>query len=393
MSIVGALLLVAALVLFFTAARFAFFAAVALLDPAPAPPARALSTRFCVLVPAHNEEVGIARTIAAVRRLIYPPELFRVLVLADNCTDRTAAIAREAGVEVVERHDMLLTGKGEALRWAIANHLRPDEALVVVDADSEPAPDYLQWMHRALACGYGAAQGFNGAANADASSLAALSAITGGMKNGLHYAGKTAAGLPAPLMNGLCLAAATLRDHPWRAFSVAEDFETYLLLVEEGVSIRFVPQARILSQKVSNLRAAASQKARWSGGQSKLALQAAWPMAWRALGRRSFVRFDAALELLLPGYAPTTALLALVAALGALLFSGQAHPATGFAVTGLLLMMAQFAVGLTLVRWTPRTFGALLLSPVYIVWKLGLAAWALVKRPAQWRRAERDGDT
>ena len=392
MTFVGALLTLIALALFLVAARYAFFAAVALLDRAPEPPLRLLATRFCVLVPAHDEETGIARTIQAAQRLIYPPELFRVLVLADNCADRTAQVAREAGAQVIERRDPLLPGKGEAICWAVAKHLAADEALVIVDADSQPAPDYLQWMNRALDLGYGAAQGFNGAANAEASSLAALAAITGGMKNGLHYAGKAAAGLPAPLMNGLTISAATLRDHPWRAFSVAEDFETYLRLVDEGVAIRFVPQAKILSQKVGDFRAAATQKKRWSGGQSKLALQVALPMALRALKQRSLVRLDAALELLLPGYAPTTALLALVATLGLVLFPHRAHPSTGFALTGLLLMAAQFAVGLTLVCWTWKTFGALLLSPIYIVWKLSLSLAALVRRPTAWRRAARQGD-
>jgi cellulose synthase/poly-beta-1,6-N-acetylglucosamine synthase-like glycosyltransferase len=392
MTFVSVVLTLIALALFFIAARYAFFAAIALLDPAPEPPPRLLATRFCVLIPAHNEEAGVADTIRAAQRLSYPPERFRVLVLADNCTDGTADVARAAGAAVVERRDRLLPGKGEAVRWAVANHLTAGEALVIVDADSLPAPDYLQWMDRALGLGYGAAQGFNGAANADASSLATLAAITGAMKNRLHYAGKAAAGLPAPLMNGLTIAAATLHDHPWRAFSVAEDFETYLQLVDDGVPIRFVPQAKILSPKTKNFRDATAQKSRWSGGQSDLALRLALPMAVRAIERRSMERLDAALELLLPGYAPTTALLAVVALLGYFAFATWAHPSTGLALAGLLLMAAQFGVGLTFVRWTPQTLGALLLSPFYIVWKLGLALWSLVRRPTEWRRAARDGD-
>lgn len=389
MSFIAAAMIMAALAMLAVAVRFAFFAIVSALAPLDEPPAHEPNTRFCVLVPAHNESRNLLPTLSAARALDYPAELFRVVVLADNCTDDTAAIAREAGVPVVERHDRVLTGKGEALRWFIANHRAPDEAVMCCDADSRPAPDYLRWMDRALAQGWGGAQGFNGTANPDASGLAALAAITGGMKNAFHYGGKAAVGLSCPLMNGWTLAATTLQAHPWRAFGVAEDFEQTLRLVDEGVRIRFVPQAKILSHKVSSLQAAAAQKERWSGGQSQVAKQVAKPLLWRALRECSLAKADAALDLLLPGYAPTTAVLALIASAGWLLFS-PAHAATGLALAGLLLMAAQFAAGLTQIRWTAKTAAAVALAPVYVFWKLSLALKAAVIKPTRWRRAQRD---
>lgn len=392
MSPLGLILTLLALILFLTAARYTFFAVLAVLDPPPRLPSAVATTRFCVLIPAHNEQAGLPATIEAARAFDYPKEKFRILVLADNCTDGTAQVAREAGVEVVERNDQLLTGKGEAVRWVLANHVRNDEALLICDADSRPAADYLRWMDRGLQRGYGAAQGFNGTANPEASGLAALATITGGMKNGLHYRGKTAAGLPAPLMNGLTLAARTWRRHPWRAFSVAEDFETYLHLVEEGVPIRFVPEAKILSIKLGSFRDAASQRERWSGGQSGLARTLALPMLLRALVKRSWVRADAALELLLPGYAPTTALLIFLALAAIALYPNQAHPAAGFSLAGLLLMAGQFAGGLTMIRWNRKTLTAVLLVPFYLVWKLALSVKALFAAPGRWRRASREND-
>jgi 1,2-diacylglycerol 3-beta-glucosyltransferase len=388
--VLDALFILAAAALFAVAGRYAFFAGLALLGPRPRLPERAPATKFCVLVPAHNEESGVAATVTAALSLDYPIELFRVLVLADNCTDGTAKIAREAGAEVVERHDPENAGKGQAVAWAIANHFAADESLAICDADSTPAPDYLCWMDRALTVGFGAAQGFNGAANADESGLAALAALTSTMKNALHYAGKTAAGLPAPLMNGLTISAATLAEHPWDAFSLTEDFEMYLHLVAAGYRVRFVPEAKMLSPRARAFAAAASQKARWSGGQSSLAREVAWPLAKRAMRDRSVYKFSAALDVLLPGYAPVTGLLAAVALAGALVFCGEAHPAVGLALAGLTLMVAQFVVGLSKMRWTPKLALAIALAPFYIGWKIALIVKSAVRRPDRWQRADRD---
>ncbi len=388
MTALAVALFVVAAALFLVAARYAFFAALSLLAPPAPPPSSAPATRLCVLIPAHDEAAGIQATVAAARALDYPAELFRVVALADNCTDDTARLAREAGAETIERVDAAQPGKGQAIAWAIANHLRPNEALVICDADSRPAPDYLSWMNRAFAAGYGAAQGFNAAANPDESSLAALAALTSGMKNNLHYTGKTAAGLPAPLMNGLTIAAATLARCPWQSFSIVEDFETYLRLVDAGVPIRFVREAKIFSPRASRFSHATTQKQRWSGGQSALARTVARPLAWRALRERSAAKLSAAFDVLLPSYAATTGWLTIVAVAAALL-PPVARPAAGFACAGLLLMAAQFGVGLAQLRWTPRLAKAVALAPFYIVWKMILAARGAWRAPGEWRRAER----
>jgi hypothetical protein len=116
------------------------------------------------------------------------------------------------------------------------------------------------------------------------------------------------------------------------------------------------------------------------------------PMFWRGLMQRSFKKMDAALDLLLPGYAPTTALLFIIAVIGWLIFSGQAHPAVGLALAGMLMMITQFAVGLTLIRWTPKTVLAIALAPIYIFWKLVLSMHFMVFSPQKWKRAQRDTD-
>src|ERR1700760_1048731 len=84
----------------------------------PIPAGSSRKMRFDVVVPAHNEESGITRTVKSLLAMDWPADQFRVLVVADNCTDDTAAVARAAGALVLERHDMTLRGKGYALRYA-----------------------------------------------------------------------------------------------------------------------------------------------------------------------------------------------------------------------------------------------------------------------------------
>ncbi|HYX92027.1 MAG TPA: glycosyltransferase family 2 protein, partial [Myxococcaceae bacterium] len=101
--------------------------------------------RFDLLVPAHDEEAGIAQTVRALRQLPYPRSLFRVIVVADNCRDRTADVAHAEGAVVWKRDDPSLRGKGHALRFAFERSIAEgrSDAVVVIDADTRPAPNLL----------------------------------------------------------------------------------------------------------------------------------------------------------------------------------------------------------------------------------------------------------
>src|ERR1700730_7530905 len=85
---------------------------------APLPPPSTREMRFDLIVPAHNEEAVIANVIRSLQAVDWPADRFRVVVVADNCTDSTAAVARAAGAHVLERFDRDQRGKGYALQFA-----------------------------------------------------------------------------------------------------------------------------------------------------------------------------------------------------------------------------------------------------------------------------------
>src|SRR5690554_4293994 len=108
------------------------------------------SRKFTIVIPAHNEEKVISKTIYSLCSLIYPKTLFDVIVVADNCTDNTAKIARKLGATVLERTDAEKQGKGYALRWAFDKILasdQPPDSIIVVDADSLISGNYLKVMN------------------------------------------------------------------------------------------------------------------------------------------------------------------------------------------------------------------------------------------------------
>ena len=92
------------------------------------------STRFGIVIPAHNEETILRATLDSCRAIDYPGDLFSVFVVADNCSDSTAELARQSGVACLERFDSDHRGKGYALAWAFPQVLESGvDAIVVLD--------------------------------------------------------------------------------------------------------------------------------------------------------------------------------------------------------------------------------------------------------------------
>jgi 1,2-diacylglycerol 3-beta-glucosyltransferase len=386
---ISVLLSFAAVFFSLAAFRHFFYSTAAILIPTKIPTVDQPRTQFTILIPAHNEEAGIIATIESARALDYPPEMFKITAMADNCADKTAELARSAGIEVVERFDLDNPGKGKALNWFIKSRdWNDDEALVCLDADSVADSGYLLALDAHLQQGAPAAQGYNGCKEPD-SPLAALSVLTNTMKNAGTYAGRAAFGLPAPLMNGWCLTGPVLREHGWESFSIAEDFEQTLRLAQSGIYARFVLESKVRSEKAGTFSAAATQRQRWSGGQSQVARTLGWATLASAVRTRSIGTFELAMDLMLPGYAMIAAGLITVALIAAAAFI---IPALAFAIPGILLLALCALTGFFWAGPSWTLTRGLLLSPLFIAWKVRQAIIARLFRPKEWKRAQRKGE-
>lgn len=363
----------------------------ALLGRAAGPPAGPASRRFALAIPAHNEAALIGRLLASLRELDYPEDRFQVYVVADNCTDGTASLARSMGARVHERFDDSLQGKGFALRWLL-ERIRADEqrhdAFVVLDADSVVAPNFLRRMDARLEAGSQVIQAYYSVLNAGASPLATLRYAALAALHYLRPLGRSALGLSCGLKgNGMCFSAPVLERFAWRWFALAEDVEFHLALVREGVRVDFAPETWVRADMPVTFAQAASQNARWERGRLELLRRQVPSLLGDGVRRRSLLRLDAVAEQCIPPLSVPFALsgLCLVASLGL----GASLPAA-LAALSLGGLVVHLLIALVQVRAPLSAYLALSYAALYVAWKLGLYGRALVtRRTLPWIRTPR----
>lgn len=358
------------------------------------PAAGGSGLRFTVVVPAHDEAAGIARTIRSLLALRWPEAQRRVLVVADNCSDRTAACAMEAGAQVIERIDVTRQGKGHALTFAFEHLLAEgwSDAVVVVDADTAVAPGLLADFAAHIAPGARAMQAFYGVLNPDASWRTRLATIALAIFHRLRGRGREALGLSCGLRgNGMCFTVDTLRRVPHRAFSIVEDLEYGIQLGRAGIRVEYVDEAEVRGEMVSSARAARSQRRRWEGGRARMARIHGLPLLIEAVRRRSLLLLDLALDLLIPPLGVIAVASLLLAVAGAVLGGmGRVHPLlAGAAWVPASILVLHVVRGAVLSGLGWRAAAALAAAPVYVLWKLSLKLRARTDA-ASWVRTDRE---
>ena len=365
--------------------------AAALLGSRRAPPDGPARRRFALLVPAHNEEALLPRLLTSARASGDPTDRLDLYVVADNCADRTADVARDGGARVYERADDAERGKGYALRWLLGRIREAGEyydAFVVVDADSVVAPDFFRRMDARLESGSNVIQAYYTVLNVGESPLAALryAALTA-----VHYLrplGRAALGLSCGLKgNGMCFAAPVLDRFGWDWFTLAEDVEFHLALVERGIRVDFAHETTVLADMPVSFRQAESQNARWEQGRIEMLRRYGPRLVADALRQHSFLRLDAVVEQLIPPLSVPFALAGAVLVIGAALRRPLLVVLAAFGLGG---QVAYLLMGLRLARAPSRAYRALAYAPVYIAWKVALYARALGARGAtHWVRTAR----
>jgi cellulose synthase/poly-beta-1,6-N-acetylglucosamine synthase-like glycosyltransferase len=352
---------------------------------------------FDVIVPAHDEELGIAATVQNLITLDYPPPLRRVIVVADNCKDATAARASQAGAIVIERNEPALRGKGYALAYAFECSLadRVADALVVVDADTKVTSNLLQAFAARLAGGASAAQAEYRVANPTASWRTRLMHIAFTLFHDVRSRARERLGASAGLRgNGMAFAASLLREVPHDSFSVVEDVEYGIRLGLAGHRVHYVGEAHVLGEMVATEAGSRSQRRRWEGGRWLLARRHAWDLIVRGLQRRSVVILDLAADLLVPPltYVAFALIAGLTTSAAWFAFGHGAWWAFAPWCVGLLGFGIYLARGVWLARVGARAALDLLWAPIYMMWKIALALSGSKSRQREWVRTARPGE-
>jgi cellulose synthase/poly-beta-1,6-N-acetylglucosamine synthase-like glycosyltransferase len=357
--------------------------------------AGAPTKRVTVLVPAHDEEALIRRCVESLNAQAYPRELFEVVVIADNCTDDTAEVARKAGASVLVRNEPGARGKGHALRWAIDRLLArewPPDAIAVVDADSVADPAFLQALVRPLEEGAPAAQGESLLFD-EGSPGAAFRAGAFLLVNRVRPAGRAVLGLPCNLQgNGMLFSTDLLRAHPWEAFSATEDLEYSINLLVAGVEPRFVGGAVVQSPSAPSDEAATHQQLRWEGGKLHVARTRLGRVLAAAIRRRDAKLLEVAFDLAVPPLGLLTALAAtgtVLTGIGIAVDFLPWWPIVPWAVA-LAAIPLYVLTGFRAAKAPPAVYRSLARAPLFVLKKLGAIPRLARFRPDSWVRTERD---
>ncbi|MEA5417850.1 glycosyltransferase family 2 protein [Spirulina sp. CCNP1310] len=346
-----------------------------------------------VLIPAHNEAEGIAATLKPI--LLELPEAAEILVIADNCTDDTAAVVRSLGIQVLEREDPEHRGKGYALDFGL-QHLAPDPPAVVVmvDADCDVQMGTIEQIAKqAVGLKRPVQALYLMAKPPQPQAKDAVSAFAFKVKNLVRPLGLWQLQQP-------CLLTGTGMAFPWEVLpqislasgNIVEDMQLGLDLAIAGYPPQFSPTTLVMGRLPSQSKAATSQRTRWEHGHLQTLFKTVPRLIGAGMKQGRLDLIALALELAVP---PLTLLVLLWGAVMGLSLGlwglgwSLAWPVFTGAIAGLLLFTAIFTAWLRFGRQdlSPRM---LLSIPFYILWKIPLYFRFLTRPESQWVRTERD---
>ena len=223
---------------------------------------------FAIVIPAHNEEDMIYCVLESCAKLDYPENSYKVFVIADNCSDRTAEVAVNNGAVCLERYDKSHKGKGFALAWAFNRILTEGhDGLIVVDADCQLDAHALRVFDHHLAGGDKVLQANDASSNPDETAMSYAVAVGNLIENELFYAPKSHLGLAVFLRGtGMVFHREILVSYPWKANSVTEDVEYTLNLLRNGIRVMFVGDVKVKSKFPAYKDQLNTQRMRWASG-------------------------------------------------------------------------------------------------------------------------------
>ena len=351
--------------------------------------------RVAVLVPAHNESSNLLPTVECLKRQLGPRD--RLLVIADNCSDDTAELARGAGALVVERNNSELRGKGYALAFGV-DCLRadPPDVVLVVDADCVVSDAAVACIaQHCLAAGKPVQMLNLMSAGSDAGLKLRVMEFAMLMKNLVRPLGSFRLGNACHLMGtGMAL--------PWTLMStarlatghIAEDMKLGVDLAMAGYAPQFLPQVRVSSSFPLDSGVAKVQKSRWEHGHLATLTEELPTLALTALKSRKPALIVMAMDLMIPPVALYFLLLALAAllcftaaAVWPAWYLAAGMVAVAVASTGLAIGLAWFRFGRHLL-----SVRELLSTPFYAVWKIPVYLAYFLKKRSGWVRTKRDSE-
>ena len=260
--------------------------------------------KFMAILPAHNEEKVIKNLIDSLKAQDYPKELLDIYVIADNCTDKTAQIAKDAGAIVFERTetDPNKKTKGAALQWFLNQKIEEDadyDAFFVFDADNIVDVNFTKAMNKKLCQGEEVVQGYRDIKNPTDSWVSAGYAIFYWTMNRFYHLARYNLGL-SPLINGtgFMVKFDIIKPTGWKTKTLTEDIEFSLKRIITGKRLGWATDAIVYDEQPVGFKQSWSQRSRWTVGHIQCLKEYTKPLAQAVKEHKTLMNFDGLLYML-----------------------------------------------------------------------------------------------
>ena len=356
---------------------------------------RSPSTRFMIIIPAHDEVSVIRATINRLHTIDYPSHLYSIHIIADHCSDNTAEVARHAGACVHERNEGPRSGKGAALSWLFQKIQIKEQcdAVMIFDADTRVDPVFLRVMDWRLAQGDQVIQGQHIIRNPNQGWYPCLTWAMFLIDNRFQNLGRSNLGWSAKNMgDSICFRVDILHKMGWGK-GLTEDYHLRLRLLLKGIRIVYEPAAIGYGEAPLTWARARVQRVRWLRGTHDVGQQYVKYLIFEGMKRRNLAMLDGALQASLPSYS-TLSLIALIVMgiqvpIDYFVESIILWPLNSAWAAMVISLLMYPLLGLALERAPARAYIAILLGPYFILWRTWLALVSRFgRKQVTWIRTE-----
>ena len=353
--------------------------------------------KFMMILPAHNEASVIGALVESLQALDYPKELYDIYVIADNCTDNTAQIAKDLGAIVYERFDEKKKTKGFAMQWFLNQKIKENadyDAFCVFDADNVVDKNFLKAMNKKLCQGEEVVQGYRDIKNPADSWISAGYALFYWMMNRFYHLARYNLGL-SPLINGtgFMVDFNLIKPTGWDTITLTEDIEFSLKNIAKGRKLGWATDAIVYDEQPTEFKQSWSQRSRWTVGHLQCMKYYTKDLAEGVLEYRTLMNFDGFLYLM---GIPMMIVTFLLLAINTIIFLADGMSAGMLIFNYIKYLVATFivpvltAVFVMIIEKKPikKMWKGILLYPVFMASWIVINIKCIIKPNTEWEKIE-----
>ena len=353
--------------------------------------------KFMMILPAHNEASVIGALVESLQALDYPKELYDIYVIADNCTDNTAQIAKDLGAIVYERFDEKRKTKGFAMQWFLNQKIKENadyDAFCVFDADNVVDKNFLNAMNKKLCQGEEIVQGYRDIKNPADSWISAGYALFYWMMNRFYHLARYNLGL-SPLINGtgFMVDFNLIKPTGWDTITLTEDIEFSLKNIAKGRKLGWATDAIVYDEQPTEFKQSWSQRSRWTVGHLQCMKYYTKDLAEGVLEYRTLMNFDGFLYLM---GIPMMIVTFLLLAINTVIFLADGMSAGMFIFNYIKYLVATFivpvftAIFVMIIEKKPikKMWKGIILYPVFMASWILINIKCIIKPNTQWEKIE-----